>query len=136
MIQPINHDQISLQQPNQPAQLSDLNVANDLLDTLRAHQQECVGLAANMIGVHKRIIAVSFGPAQVAMLNPQITAKQGAYQTTEGCLSLAGERSTTRYQHITVQFMDVHGQQQELKLDGFPAQIVQHEVDHCNGILI
>jgi peptide deformylase len=136
MIKPINHDQMSLQQPSQPAQLSDLSVAHDLIDTLRAHQQECVGLAANMIGVHKRIIAVSFGPAQVALLNPQITKKQQAYQAQEGCLSLDGKRTTTRYRHITVQFTDIHGRSQVLSLDGFSAQIVQHEIDHCNGILI
>ena len=136
MIKPINKNQMSLQQPSVPATLKDLSVAQDIIDTLTAHEQECVGMAANMINVHKQIIVVCFGPLKVAMLNPQIISKRTPYQTSEGCLSLTGERSVQRYRHITVKFMNIQGQIQTLQLDNFAAQIVQHEVDHCNGILI
>lgn len=136
MIQPINHDQTSLQQVSQPATSSDDQVARDLIDTLQAHRDNCVGMAANMIGIHKRIIAVSLGPATIAMLNPQIISKNGQYQTTEGCLSLSGERPTTRFQHIVVRFEDLQHHRRTLPLDGWAAEIVQHEIDHCNGILI
>lgn len=136
MIKPINHDQTSLQQQSIPAGPQDQQVAQDLLDTLKAHHDKCVGMAANMIGVHKRIIAVNIGPTDLLMLNPVITRKNSPYQAQEGCLSLPGERSTTRYQQIIVRFSDVDGHQHTLPLTGFAAQIVQHEVDHCNGILI
>lgn len=136
MIKPIIHDPQSLKEPNTPAQLGDLQIAHDLLDTLQAHQENCVGLAANMIGIHKRIIAVAIGPAHIAMLNPAITRQSGPYQAQEGCLSLNGQRSATRYQTITVKFTDIQGQPQQLVLNGFAAQIVQHEIDHCNGVLI
>lgn len=136
MIRTVNKDLISLQQASIPATLKDSQVAQDLIDTLTAHDQECVGMAANMINVHKQIIAVSFGPAKIVMLNPQIIKKTAPYQTSEGCLSLTGQRSTKRYRQITVKFMDLHGNIQTLPLEGFPAQIVQHEIDHCKGILI
>lgn len=136
MIKPIIHDQKILTKVSTPAQLSDVKIAQDLLDTLQAHQKSCVGLAANMIGIHKRIIAITIGPAQVAMLNPEIIAHQQPYQAQEGCLSLNGQRTTTRYQTITVQFMDIQGHHQQITLNGFTAQIAQHEIDHCNGILI
>ncbi len=136
MIKPIIHDQKILTKVSTPAQLSDVKIAQDLLDTLQAHQISCVGLAANMIGIHKRIIAITIGPAQVAMLNPEIIDHQQPYQAQEGCLSLNGQRTTTRYQTITVQFMDIQGHHQQIMLNGFPAQIAQHEIDHCNGILI
>ena len=136
MIKPIIHDQKILTKVSTPAQLSDVKIAQDLLDTLQAHQKSCVGLAANMIGIHKRIIAITIGPAQVAMLNPEIIAHQQPYQAQEGCLSLNGQRTTTRYQTITVQFMDIQGHHQQITLNGFTAQIAHHEIDHCNGILI
>lgn len=136
MIKNINHNTNSLKQVSTPASVKDHQVAQDLLDTLQAHRQECVGMAANMIGVHKRIIVASLGPTNIAMLNPTITAHRGPYQTKEGCLSLQGERPTTRYQHIVVSFQDLRGRQQTLPLSGLAAEIVQHEIDHCNGILI
>ncbi|WP_251547976.1 peptide deformylase [Limosilactobacillus caecicola] len=136
MIKPINHDVISLQQVSQPAQQPDVSIARDLLDTLAAHRQECVGMAANMIGIAKRIIVVNIGPTNIAMLNPKIIAKQQPYKTSEGCLSLEGTRPTNRFQKITVKFFDLQWQKQTLRLEGFPAQIVQHEIDHCDGILI
>lgn len=136
MIRPINKDQVSLRQASVPATLNDSSIANDLIDTLKAHDHECVGMAANMINVHKQIIAVSFGPAKIAMLNPKIISKTTPYETSEGCLSLSGQRPVKRYQQIVVKFMDLQGKNQTLLLEGFPAQIVQHEIDHCNGILI
>lgn len=136
MIKPINHNQTSLRQQSTPAGPQDRQVAQDLLDTLKAHHDNCVGMAANMIGVDKRIIAVNIGPTDLLMFNPVITSKKLPYQTQEGCLSLPGERSTTRWQQIIVRFSDVNGRQHTLPLTGFAAQIVQHEVDHCNGILI
>ncbi|WP_295728401.1 peptide deformylase [uncultured Limosilactobacillus sp.] len=136
MIKPIIHDLKILQKPCDPAKPQDLQIAHDLLDTLQAHRQNCVGLAANMIGISKQIIAVSIGPAHIAMLNPKIIHQHDPYQTKEGCLSLPGQRLTTRYQTITVKFTDIQGQPQRLTLSDFPAQIVQHEVDHCNGTLI
>ncbi len=136
MIKPIIHDQNILTKVSTPAQLSDVKIAQDLLDTLQAHQKSCVGLAANMVGIHKRIIAITIGPARVAMLNPEIIDHQQPYQAQEGCLSLNGQRTTTRYQTITVQFTDIQGHHQQITLNGFPAQIAQHEIDHCNGILI
>lgn len=93
-------------------------------------------MAANMIGVNKRVIIAAIGPLQVVMFNPQLIAKRGPYQTEEGCLSLTGQRATTRYQQIKVRFYNDQWQVQELALTGFPAEIVQHELDHCDGILI
>lgn len=136
MIKPICKDPQILSQPSQPANLHDWPIAQDLLDTLVAHQKECVGLAANMIGINKQIIAISLGPINIAMLNPQITAKEYPYQTQEGCLSLIGQRTTMRYQEITLVYLDQTGHQQKLSLHGWAAQIVQHEIDHCHGIII
>lgn len=136
MIQPINRDQQFLSQASAPATMDDLQVAQDLVDTLTAHENECVGMAANMIGVHKQIIAVCIGPLKLAMLNPQIINKQSPYQTKEGCLSLTGLRPTTRFKKITVRYQNLQGKVQVLPLEGFAAQIVQHELDHCQGILI
>lgn len=136
MIQPICKDIQILSRPSQPASLKDWPIAQDLLDTLAAHQAECVGMAANMIGINKQIIAVSLGPVNLAMLNPKITVKKQPYQTQEGCLSLLGQRPTQRYQEIVVDYLDQNGKQQKLPLSGWSAQIVQHEVDHCHGIII
>lgn len=136
MIKAINKDVNVLRQVSRPASKDDLPVAQDLKDTLTANADRCVGMAANMIGVTKRIIIVSLGPLQVVMFNPEILAKSGPYQAQEGCLSLAGQRSTTRFQKITVRFTNEQWEQQELTLTAFPAEIVQHEIDHCNGILI
>lgn len=119
-----------------PATEADKQVVTDLLDTLRANSETCVGMAANMIGVNKAIIAVAVGPFQFAMINPVITKRSGAYQTEEGCLSLEGIRPCTRYKEIEVDYLDQNFQKQHGKYSDWTAQIIQHEVDHCNGIVI
>ena len=115
---------------------ADKQVVTDLIDTLRANREICVGMAANMIGVKKNIIVVAAGPFQFAMINPVITKKSGAYQTEEGCLSLEGVRPCTRYQEIEVDYLDQNFKKQYGKYSGWTAQIIQHEIDHCNGIVI
>ena len=136
MIRPIVHDPLFLARPSVPATEADLPVANDLMDTLRANLDRCVGMAANMIGERKRIIAMARGPMVVVMLNPKILSKSGEYETEEGCLSLEGVRKTTRYRSIRLSWQDMRMQEHTGTLDGFQAQIVQHEIDHCDGILI
>ncbi|RRK10547.1 peptide deformylase [Lactiplantibacillus garii] len=136
MIKPVVHDPAALQTPAQPASRSDRAVITNLLDTLAANQANCVGMAANMIGVNKRIIVVQMGPLAIPMINPQIIKKSGPYQTSEGCLSLTGERPTTRYKQITVKFDNQNFAPQQQTFNDFIAQIIQHEVDHCDGILI
>ena len=130
MIKPINHDQLLLQQKAIPATKQDLNIGVDLQDTLRAHQAECIGMAANMIGINKAVIIASLGPFDMVMYNPVIT------QTEESCLSLTGKRPTTRYKKITVKFRNQNWQLQSLQLSDLAAEIVQHELDHLEGILI
>ncbi len=120
----------------QPATEADRQVVTDLLDTLRANREICVGMAANMIGVNKSIIVVAAGPFQFAMVNPVITKKTGEYQTKESCLSLDGERPCTRYEQIEVDYLDGNFKPQHGKYTGFIAQIIQHEIDHCNGVVI
>lgn len=136
MIKEIIHDQFFLAKKAQKATPADKQVIIDLLDTLRANQASCVGLAANMIGSTKRIIVCQAGPLALALVNPEIIQKSEAYQTTEGCLSLSGQRKTTRYQKITVRYWDQNFQEHTKKFSGFLAQIIQHEIDHCEGILI
>ena len=136
MVRPIMKDPMFLALPSDPATAADRQTALDLLDTLRAHLEGCVGMAANMIGVRKRIIAVCVGFGQLVMMNPKIVSKSGAYETAEGCLSLVGVRKTTRYQRIEVSYQDIDMKPQRRKFDGYTAQIIQHEVDHCDGILI
>lgn len=136
MIRSIVHDPLLLAQPSRPATADDLPVARDLMDTLSANLDRCVGMAANMIGFRKRIIAIARGPVVIAMLNPKILSKSGAYETEEGCLSLEGTRKTTRYRTIRVSWQDLELSEHTGTLDGFQAQIVQHEMDHCDGILI
>ena len=136
MQKPIVKDEKFLAQKSEPATFMDVAVAQDLLDTLAAHAEHCVGLAANMIGVRKRVIAVNVGPMNIAMLNPEIVKRSGKYMTEEGCLSLQGERATVRYEKITVTYQDIHFKQQKQNFSGFTAQIIQHEIDHCNGIII
>ncbi len=136
MIQPICKDTFLLRQKSISAVQADLPVATDLLDTLAAHTQECVGMAANMIGVLKRIIAISIGPVNVAMINPVITNCAVPYEAEEGCLSLTGVRKTTRYESIEVQFLDLDFKEKTQVFTGWTAQIIQHEIDHCDGILI
>ena len=136
MIQPIMHDPLFLAQKSEPASPEDRQTITDLLDTLRANLDRCVGMAANMIGVKKRIIVFCNGPFQMVMVNPQIIRQSGEYATEEGCLSLAGVRKTKRYQKITVQYQDQDFRQRTASYEGFTAQIIQHEIDHCSGILI
>ena len=136
MIKPIMKDVLFLNQPSEIATPADKQIAQDLLDTLAAHKEDCVGLAANMIGVKKRIIAVNMGMINVAMMNPVIVNKSGAYEAEEGCLSLSGVRKTTRYKEIVLEYQDMNFAKQRQKYNGWVAQIIQHEVDHCNGIVI
>ncbi|WP_395547685.1 MULTISPECIES: peptide deformylase [unclassified Lacrimispora] len=136
MIRPVMKDVVFLNQKSEPATEADKQVVQDLLDTLKANEAGCVGMAANMIGVKKRIIAVSMGFANVAMINPVIIKKSGAYETEEGCLSLIGVRKTTRYKDIEVEFQDINFNKLCQKYSGWFAQIIQHEIDHCDGIVI
>ncbi len=136
MNRPIVHDPLFLALKSEPAAEADRQVIADLLDTLRANLDRCVGMAANMIGVRKRIIVFCQGPMQMIMVNPQIISKSGAYEAEEGCLSLSGVRKTKRYQRITVKYQDQAFRQRTGTFEGFTAQIIQHEMDHCDGILI
>ena len=136
MIRPICKDTLILSRKSSPATNADLPVASDLLDTLKANTDRCVGMAANMIGVNKRIIAFSVGSMNILMVNPVITKHSGPYETEEGCLSWDGVRKAIRYQTIEVEFLDRNFEKQKQTFSGFTAQIVQHEVDHCNGIPI
>ena len=136
MIREIVHDPLFLQQRSRDATAEDLPVATDLLDTLRANLDRCVGMAANMIGERKRIIVFCNGPLLAVMLNPKIISRNGAYEAEEGCLSLEGTRKTTRYRTVTVSWQDMEMKKRTGTLEGFAAQIVQHEIDHCDGKLI
>lgn len=136
MVRPIMKDIFFLNQKSEPATLEDKQVVIDLLDTLAAHRDGCVGMAANMIGVRKNIIAVNMGFMNVPMINPVIVKKSGAYETEEGCLSLTGVRKTTRYQENEVEFQDINYKKQRQKYSGWTAQIIQHECDHLEGIII
>lgn len=136
MVREIMHDPVFLAVPSERATREDRQIAMDLLDTLRANLDGCVGMAANMIGEHKRIIVIHTGISQMAMINPKIVQKNGAYEAEEGCLSLAGVRKTMRYQSIVVEYQDIMMKKQRRSFSGFTAQIIQHEVDHCDGILI
>ena len=136
MIKPIVKDVLFLGQKSGPAVKADLPLAKDLQDTLAANRERCVGMAANMIGVKKRAIIVSMGLISVVMFNPVITKKDGPYEAEEGCLSLTGVRKTTRYEAITLEYIDVEWKRQRRTFTGWTAQIIQHEVDHLEGILI
>lgn len=141
MIKELMHDPIFLAGKSEIATKEDLPIAQDLLDTLMAHKETCVGMAANMIGAKKRIIAFldesGRTPVYTVMLNPEIIKKDGAYDTEEGCLSLLGDpRKCKRYKTIKVQYQTVTMQTRVKTYTGWTAQIIQHEVDHCNGVLI
>lgn len=136
MIRPIVKNEIFLRMKSMPATPADIGVAQDLLDTLKAHSHECVGLAANMIGVNKCVIAFDNEGTPMAMFNPQIIEKQGEFMAKEGCLSLEGVRPTKRYKRITVSYQDIAFKECMDTFEGWSAQIIQHEVDHCNGIII
>ena len=136
MVREVVHDVLFLGQKSEPATQADKQVAIDLLDTLKAHEEGCVGMAANMIGVRKRIIAVNMGFMNVAMFNPVIVKKSGAFETEEDCLSLIGVRKTNRYEEIEVEYEDMNFMKQHQKFSGWTAQIIQHECDHLEGIII
>lgn len=136
MIKPIIHDPLFLSQKSEPATAADLHIVQDLLDTLQANQDRCVGMAANMIGIKKNIIVVVAGPFMVAMINAKITKKKGPFTTEEGCLSLEGVRPCTRYKEIEVDYLDRNFKPQHGKYTGWTAQIIQHELDHVAGIVI
>lgn len=136
MIRDICKDEDFLQIPSEKATIEDLEIARDIVDTLIAHQEECVGLAANMIGKSKNIIAVNIHGTVQVMLNPVITEAKNEYEAEEGCLSLDGVRKTKRFKSIVVEYDDLKFRKKSMKLSGFSAQIVQHEIDHLKGILI
>ena len=137
MIKPIMHDPIFLGMKSEMATKDDLQIAQDLLDTLITNQQDCVGMAANMIGVRKRIIVFDNEGTYMTMFNPEIIKKTGPYDAEEGCLSLlGGPRPCKRYQTIKVQWQTAEFQPRVKTFTGWPAQIIQHEIDHCDGILI
>ena len=136
MVKPIVRDVFFLGQKSEPATKDDLQVGRDLMDTLRANRERCVGMAANMIGVKKNIIIVNMGLIDVVMFNPVITKKDIPYETEEGCLSLDGVRPTTRYQNIEVEYYDFMWKKKKQKLTGWAAQICQHEIDHLQGRII
>ncbi|MDK2563694.1 peptide deformylase [Romboutsia sedimentorum] len=136
MIREVVKDILFLEQKSEPANKEDAGVINDLIDTLRANLEHCVGMAANMIGVKKRILVFSAGNIIVPMVNPVILKKENSYETEESCLSLIGSRKTTRYETIEVEYLDKNFNKHKQVFTGFTAQIIQHEVDHFEGIII
>ena len=136
MIRDIVKDEEFLKIPSVNASIKDKQVAVDLLDTLEHNSENCVGLAANMIGHSLNIIAVNIHQTLVIMYNPVIVEKHDPYETEEGCLSLEGVRQTTRYETIEVEYFDRDFKKKKEVFNGFVAQIIQHEIDHCNGIII
>lgn len=136
MVREIMQDEAFLSQKAEPATLEDLAVAQDLLDTLTAHKDGCVGMAANMIGVCKRIIVFDNEGKYTVMFNPEIIKKSGSYEAEEGCLSLSGTRKAKRWQSIKVQYQNEQFQIRFKTFTGWTAQIIQHEIDHCEGVLI
>ena len=137
MVRELVHDPILLSRVSESAVKEDWAIAQDLLETVISHEKECVGMAANMIGVYKRIIAFNDNGEYKIMLNPEIVKASGEYETREGCLSLLGDpRPTKRYEKIKVQYQTMDMKVRLKTYTGFTAQILQHEIDHCNGILI
>ena len=136
MLKPIVKDIFFLRRKAETATREEIQVGIDLQDTLRANREACVGMAANMIGVNKRVIIVNMGFVDVVMFNPVLIKKDTPYETEEGCLSLTGVRKTTRYENIEVEYLDMNWKKQRQKLSGWTAQICQHELDHLEGIII
>lgn len=136
MVREIMKDTVFLSQKAEPATPEDISVAQDLLETLEAHKEGCVGMAANMIGVNKRIIAFEDGKGYTVMFNPEIIKRSGPYEIREGCLSLPGMRPARRWKSIKVQYQNEKLQMRYKTFTGWTAQIIQHEIDHCEGILI
>ena len=136
MVREIMKDEVFLAKASEKATAEDTEIARDLLETLEAHKAGCVGMAANMIGVRKRIIAFDNEGSYMVMFNPEIVKKSGAYEAEEGCLSLTSTRKTRRWQSIKVQYQNEKMQIRLKTFTGWTAQIIQHEIDHCNGIII
>lgn len=136
MIRDICKDESFLAQKAEPATVEDLSVAADLLETLEHHKEGCVGMAANMIGINKRIIAFDNEGTYMVMFNPEIVKKSGPYDAVEGCLSLTGTRPTKRWNSIKVRWQNEKFQERLKTFTGWTAQIIQHEIDHCEGIII
>ena len=136
MIKPIVRDALFLSRPSGPANVEDQNLIQDLKDTLRANEERCVGMAANMIGERKCILICAIGPGSLILVNPEIVSREGRYETREGCLCHEGERPVTRYRSIRVKYLDEQFHPQERTFLGFTAQIIQHEMDHFEGTLI
>ena len=136
MVKQIVRDPMFLRQKSEPATEVDKHVVQDLIDTLNANRNRCVGMAANMIGVKKQIIVVAAGPFVFPMVNPVITKKSGRYETEESCLSLDGVRPCVRFEEIEVDYLDQNFQPKHGKYSGFTAQIIQHEIQHFSGELI
>lgn len=136
MIRPIVKDKFLLSQKSAPADKNDLQTAQDMVETIAAHSHECVGMAANMIGVNKRIIAFENDGEYMLMFNPVIVKKSGPYDTEEGCLSLTGTRKAKRFQTVKVQWQNEKFQTRLKTFTGWTAEIIQHEIDHCEGIVI
>lgn len=136
MVREIMKDEAFLAEASEKATAEDAEIARDLLETLEAHKAGCVGMAANMIGVRRRIIAFDNEGTYMVMFNPEIVKKSGAYEAEEGCLSLTGTRKTRRWQSIKVQYQNEKMQIRLKTFTGWTAQIIQHEIDHCNGIII
>lgn len=136
MVKQVVRDELFLKYKSELATKEDAQVITDLLDTLKANAEHCVGMAANMIGVRKRIIVFNAGFVNIPMVNPVITKKSKPYETEEGCLSLIGVRKTTRYETIEVEYEDMNFKKKKSEFSGWTAQIIQHEIDHCDGIII
>ena len=136
MVRELNHDPVFLGRKAAPATGEDLQTAQDLLDTLQFHRETCVGMAANMIGVAKRIIAFDNEGKYMMMFNPEIVKRSEPYEAEEGCLSLPGTRKAKRYRSIKVQYQNEQFQTRFKTFTDWTAQIIQHEIDHCNGVLI
>ena len=136
MLREICKDEAFLSQRAEPATVDDLSVAQDLLETLEAHREGCVGMAANMIGVNRRIIVFDNEGSYMAMFNPEIVKQSGPYEAEEGCLSLNGTRKTKRFRSVKVQYQNAKFQMRLKTFTGWTAEIIQHEIDHCEGILI
>lgn len=136
MVKPIMKDTFFLSQKSELATKDDLQIGKDLLDTLAANRAYCVGMAANMIGIKKRVIIINMGLIDIVMFNPTLIKKSQPYEAEEGCLSLTGVRKTIRYQNIEVEYLDMNWKKQRRRLTGWTAQICQHELDHLDGILI
>lgn len=136
MVKDIVRDEAFLSIPSEDADERDKAVINDLVDTLHANRERCVGMAANMIGVNKNVIAVELGPVSIVMINPRILKKKGEYITKEGCLSLEGERECVRYRDIEIEYLDRTFKKRRESYSGFASEIIQHEMDHLKGIII